>query len=112
MQEVYWGAFRSNATGLVESVGEECVCAPENVECPEQHDWAGAGSGWDSYAGILAPRCSIPAAGIYAKQQPHAADVARLAARAFAQGEVLAPEQAIPVYLRDNVAHKPKPGKL
>ncbi|GMQ83969.1 MAG: tRNA (adenosine(37)-N6)-threonylcarbamoyltransferase complex dimerization subunit type 1 TsaB [Gammaproteobacteria bacterium] len=109
MQEVYWGAFRSDAKGLVESVNEECVCAPENVECPQQDGWVGAGSGWDRYAGILAPRCSISATGIYAKQQPHAADVARLAARAFAQGEVLAPEQALPVYLRDNVAHKPKP---
>jgi len=109
MQEVYWGAYRCDAEGLVEDVGKERVCAPAMVECPQQDDWAGAGSGWDAYADVLAPRCSVPAAGVYAQQHPHAADVARLAARAFAQGEVLAPEQAIPVYLRNNVAHKPKP---
>ena len=35
---------------------------------------------------------------------PHAADVARLAAPAFARGEAVAPEQLEPAYLRDNVA--------
>ncbi|NHZ69858.1 MAG: tRNA (adenosine(37)-N6)-threonylcarbamoyltransferase complex dimerization subunit type 1 TsaB [Thermotogales bacterium] len=109
MQEVYWGVFRCDPDGLVKGIGKECVCAPERVECPAQDGWSGAGSGWDTYAEVLAPRCSVPADAVYAKQQPHAADVARLAARLFAQGEVLAPEQAIPVYLRDNVAAKPKP---
>ncbi len=109
MQEVYWGAFRSDENGLVEGVGEECVCAPDTVECPQQDGWAGAGSGWDTYTEALAARCSVAAASVYKKQHPHAADVARLAARAFAQGDALAPELAIPVYLRNNVAHKPKP---
>ena len=111
MQEVYWGAFMCDAKGLVEGVGKECVCAPERVECPQPDGWSGAGSGWETYAEVLALRCSVPADAVYAKQQPHAADVARLAAREFAQGKVLAPEQAIPVYLRDNVAAKPKPKK-
>ena len=35
---------------------------------------------------------------------PHAADVAALAARAFARGEAIAPERLEPAYLRDNVA--------
>jgi tRNA threonylcarbamoyladenosine biosynthesis protein TsaB len=35
---------------------------------------------------------------------PHAADVARLAAPAFARGEAVAPERIEPAYLRDNVA--------
>jgi tRNA threonylcarbamoyladenosine biosynthesis protein TsaB len=50
----------------------------------------------------------MAAADIYRNQKPHAADVARLAARAFGQGNVVSAEQAIPVYLRDNVADKPK----
>ena len=109
MQEVYWGAFRTDAEGLVEGVGEERVCAPDTVDCPQQGDWVGVGSGWDTYAGLLAPRCSVPATRVHVKQHPHATDVARLAARAFAQSKALAPEQAIPVYLRNNVANKPKP---
>jgi len=109
MQEVYWGGFRCDAQGLVRGVIEECVCAPDSVECPQQDAWAGAGSGWDAYTEILAARCSVADTAVYTQQQPHAADVARLAARAFAQDEVLAPEQAVPVYLRNNVAAKPKP---
>jgi tRNA threonylcarbamoyladenosine biosynthesis protein TsaB len=35
---------------------------------------------------------------------PHAADVARLAERAFARGEAIAPESLEPAYLRHNVA--------
>jgi tRNA threonylcarbamoyladenosine biosynthesis protein TsaB len=35
---------------------------------------------------------------------PHAADVARLAAMAFARGEAVAPERLEPAYLRDKVA--------
>ena len=35
---------------------------------------------------------------------PHAADVARLGALAFARGEAIAPERLEPAYLRDNVA--------
>ncbi|MFQ5644944.1 MAG: tRNA (adenosine(37)-N6)-threonylcarbamoyltransferase complex dimerization subunit type 1 TsaB [Thiogranum sp.] len=108
MQEVYWGAFRCGDEGLVAAAGEERVCAPEAVECPPQGDWAGAGSGWDAYTDVLARRCAVQAAAVYTRQQPHAADVARLAARVFKQGGALAPEQAVPVYLRDNVARKPK----
>ena len=33
-------------------------------------------------------------------------DVARLATEAFRNGEAVAPEHAVPVYLRDNVAKK------
>ncbi len=109
MQEVYWGAFRCDANGLVEAVSKEQVCAPDTVECPQQDDWTGVGSGWDAYTEILTARCPVAAASVYTNQHPHAADVARLAAHAFAQGNALAPEQAIPVYLRNNVAHKPKP---
>ncbi|HHH44945.1 MAG TPA: tRNA (adenosine(37)-N6)-threonylcarbamoyltransferase complex dimerization subunit type 1 TsaB [Gammaproteobacteria bacterium] len=110
MQEVYWGAFRCDTEGLVVAVGKEQVCAPEAVECPQTGDWSGAGNGWQAYADQLSQRCAVPGAAIYAQQQPQAADVARLAVAAFAQGEVLAPEQVCPVYLRNDVARKPQAG--
>ena len=109
MQEVYWGAFRCREDGLVgPAVDAEVVCAPERVPLPEDTGWVGAGSGWDSYGALLAARCAVPAADVYRDQKPHAADVARLAARVYLRGDALPPEQAIPVYLRDNVADKPK----
>ena len=108
MKEVYWGAFRCDDNGLVEPVGGEAVCTPQRVRVPTPGDWVGAGSGWDSYAELLAERCSLASAAIYRNQKPHAADLAHLAVRAFRQGKAVSAEQAIPVYLRDNVADKPK----
>jgi tRNA threonylcarbamoyladenosine biosynthesis protein TsaB len=35
--------------------------------------------------------------------------VARLAARALARGQTVSADEAVPVYLRDDVADKPKP---
>jgi tRNA threonylcarbamoyladenosine biosynthesis protein TsaB len=107
MQEVYWGAYRRAAGGLVEAVAEERLSAPAQVTLPAGGRWSGAGSGWAGYARLLGPGCGISTADIHAGQQPHAGDVARLAAAAFAcSGGVPAP-QAIPVYLRDRVADKP-----
>jgi tRNA threonylcarbamoyladenosine biosynthesis protein TsaB len=107
MKEVYWGAFRCGENGLVEPLGGEAVCTPQRVRVPTPGHWVGAGSGWDSYADVLATQCSMASADIYRNQKPHAADVARLAVRAFGQGNAVSAEQAIPVYLRDNVADKP-----
>lgn len=109
MQEVYFGAFRCDDNGLVDPVGGEVVCRPQAVEVPARDHWVGAGSGWDSYAEVLAARCSVVSADIHRDQKPHAADVARLAARALARGQIVSADEAIPVYLRDDVADKPKP---
>jgi len=49
MNEVYWGAYQRNATGLMERVGEECVSSPDDVSCPPGNDWRGAGAGWTAY---------------------------------------------------------------
>jgi tRNA threonylcarbamoyladenosine biosynthesis protein TsaB len=108
MKEVYWGAFRCDDTGLVDPLGGEAVSVPQRVRVPAADHWVGAGSGWDSYADVLATQCDMASVDIYRDQQPHAADVARLAARAFAQGNAVAAELAAPVYLRDNVADKPR----
>lgn len=109
MKEVYWGAFRCDTRGLVEPLGGEAVCAPQRVRVPTPDHWVGAGSGWDSYADVLATQCCIASADIYWNLNPHAADVARLAVDVFRQGRAVSAQQAIPVYLRNNVADKPRP---
>jgi len=109
MKEVYWGAYRFDAEGHATRVGDEHVCFPDAVPLPDGKDWFGAGSGWESYADALSERCALPDATYLSDWQPHAADVARLAVMQFQAGETISPEQARPVYLRDNVADKPKP---
>jgi len=109
MKEVYWACYRGAEQGMVALMGDECVCDPAQVPLPGVGDrWVGAGSGWAAYGEVLSARCGFPTADVYAQQQPHAADVARLAVRGLEQGEAVAAEQALPVYLRDNVADKPR----
>ena len=109
MKEVYWGAYRFDAEDHAVLTGEECVCMPDAVPVPDGDGWFGAGSGWKSYVDTLAERCNLPVAACLPDWQPHAADVARLAAVQYQAGQAIPPEHAAPVYLRDNVADKPKP---
>ena len=68
------------------------------------NDWHAVGTGLAAAEGTLASRLAPRLATVDATALPHAADVARLAALAFARGEAVAPERVEPAYLRDNVA--------
>ena len=107
MKEVYWGAYRFDSNGHVTLVGEECVCAPDVAPLPAGGSWFGAGSGWKTYGDILSAHCGLPETACLPDWLPHAADMVQLAADLYQAGEVIPPEQAAPVYLRDNVADKP-----
>ena len=106
IQQVYWGAYVRNAEGIVELQGEEGVYAPDRIPLPEGNDWLGAGSGWDQYADALLTYLGTRATEWRKQCFPHARDVAELGAVGFNQGRVVAPELALPVYLRDEVAVK------
>ena len=108
MNQVYWGAYVRNAKGLVESVGNEIVIAPVDVPFPEGQGWVGAGSGWDVYADLLTRKLDSCLTEWRAKVFPTSRAVATLGAAAFAAGQAVSPEQAIPVYIRDEVAVKQK----
>ncbi|HFD80337.1 MAG TPA: tRNA (adenosine(37)-N6)-threonylcarbamoyltransferase complex dimerization subunit type 1 TsaB [Gammaproteobacteria bacterium] len=109
MSEVYWGAYRRAADGLVEAAGPEGLCAPQALRPPHEDRWSGAGSGWERYAGVLAGVAGVDEHRIHGHLKPHAADIARLAVSELRRGRALAPEQALPVYLRNQVAAQPKP---
>ncbi len=111
MNEVYWGAYQRNPEGLMTLQGEECVIAPGEVPLPEplqaaDIEWLGAGSGWNVHATALAERCSGLVSTWDAECLPHARDVARLGMAGFQAGQAVSAEQALPVYLRDQVAWK------
>lgn len=109
MQEVYWGAFRADDAGLMQLTGEEVVCAPKSVIHPGGTDWQAAGDGWSSYGEALNERLGFQPTKCFESLRPQAADVALLAEALLTAGETVAPERAAPVYLRDQVANKPKP---
>jgi tRNA threonylcarbamoyladenosine biosynthesis protein TsaB len=106
MDQVYWGAYARNARGLVECRGEEKVLAPKDVPVPADAGWVGAGSGWDRYAAILQLRLGAHTREWRAQCFPLARFVAQFGADVHARGGALPPEQALPVYLRDEVAVK------
>jgi tRNA threonylcarbamoyladenosine biosynthesis protein TsaB len=106
MQQVYWGAYLRNAEGLVELQGEEIVVTPSEVPLPSGVGWVGAGSGWDQYADALPARLGTHLTQWHTGCYPRARSIARLGAVGFESGKAVAPEQALPVYIRDEVAKK------
>lgn len=109
MGEVYIGGYQVDlAQPLLPKMTTlivEQVCAPTTIQLPNglpsRLVAAGAGLAFaEQYPAAL--RQTIIAADVEA--EPNAACVARLAACAYLAGEAVAPEQAQPIYLRDNVA--------
>ncbi|MCP5197811.1 MAG: tRNA (adenosine(37)-N6)-threonylcarbamoyltransferase complex dimerization subunit type 1 TsaB [Gammaproteobacteria bacterium] len=103
MGEVYWGTWV--VTGeTVELLGEERVCAPDQVIAPPG-EWFGAGSGWTTYAKTLPHMLAVN--GAQGDCYPRASDVARLAADPRGRSQWLTAEQLLPVYLRNQVVGHP-----
>lgn len=102
MDEVYCGAYQLQ-DGLMCLQVPETVCAPQQLPDLPAGEWLLAGAG-AVYAETIAQQLSLR--GVAAELQPHAHDLAVLAAAAWARGEAQACELALPVYLRDNVWKK------
>jgi len=106
MGQIYFGAYARNDQGLVELVGVEQVIAPAGIPLPEGTDWVGAGSGWDQYHALLLAHLGGHVARWQPQVYPRARFVAQLAAAEYRAGRTVVAEQALPVYLRDEVAVK------
>lgn len=111
MQEVYLGAYHLDASGLMQPLVDEVVCRPNEVPSSLCVVWQGhsehgvaAGSGWSAYGDVLSAQLDV--AQRYLDVIPEAQDVARLALPIALAGGAKAPEQALPVYLRDDVWKK------
>ena len=104
MGEVYSAAF-VRRDGAPLALSAESVSAPDGVVLPAgEGAWQGGGTGFAAGEGVLAACLRTRLSAVDATALPRAADVARLAAIAFARGEALSPERVEPAYLRDNVA--------
>jgi tRNA threonylcarbamoyladenosine biosynthesis protein TsaB len=103
MAEVYWGYFSSEA-GFATACSAEAVSAPANVPQPEAawRPCIGAGSGFSAYP-ELTTHFSGKLAAFEPQLLPRAREIARLAAH-DGLAHAVPPDQAVPVYLRDNVA--------
>ncbi|MBT2745862.1 MULTISPECIES: tRNA (adenosine(37)-N6)-threonylcarbamoyltransferase complex dimerization subunit type 1 TsaB [unclassified Lysobacter] len=109
MGEIYTAAYELR-DGEPFALDREAVLAPDAAALPDLGDnaadnaWLGVGTGFAAADGALRQRLSARFAAIDPDALPHAADLARLAAAAYARGESVAPERIEPAYLRNNVA--------
>ncbi len=110
MGEVYWCSFGRDPHGLATPLAQETLCPPEQapVADTDPTNAIGAGTGWASYADALLDLFGNQPIPLLDQLLPDAASVSRLAAPRYAAGKTLPPEQAVPVYLRDNVAQRPR----
>ncbi|MES2720785.1 MAG: tRNA (adenosine(37)-N6)-threonylcarbamoyltransferase complex dimerization subunit type 1 TsaB [Pseudomonadota bacterium] len=119
MQEIYAGAYALDADGLMQAITPEVAGAPATLPAVLVTAWAAhlagqtggsgaagvaAGSGWATYGDSLVQTFAVQQ--VYADLAPDAEDVATLAFAAVQAGKAVAPELALPVYLRDDVWKK------
>ncbi len=102
MREVYWAQFTVDST--VSLLGTEQVGPAADVVLPDSANttWVAAGRGLAAYP-ELAARCRSVGAEVHERLLPRARDILFLARVAVAAGQVLPPEAALPVYVRDRV---------
>ncbi len=106
MNQVYWGLFEKDNQGLARPCIDEQVISPEAIQLPESLGWSGAGSGWDQYGDMLVRVTGTHLDNWQANQFPCARHILPIANALYNSGKQVDADQAIPVYLRDNVAVK------
>jgi tRNA threonylcarbamoyladenosine biosynthesis protein TsaB len=104
MGEIYVAAWHREDDGSVTLIDRERVDTAAALVLPEAVAWHVVGTGWATYEAILRERITAPIRSADGARFPQARHVAEVAARAFRDGEAVAPELALPVYLRDKVA--------
>ncbi|MES9943598.1 tRNA (adenosine(37)-N6)-threonylcarbamoyltransferase complex dimerization subunit type 1 TsaB [Candidatus Thiodiazotropha sp. CDECU1] len=106
MGELYWAGYRVGEKELAVPAIPEQVGSPQQVEIPHDDEWYGVGSGWGAYSEQLEQRLRGTLLGFKAEIYCSARDIASLAAADYQAGLAVAPEHALPVYLRNQVANK------
>ncbi|MGK0337736.1 MAG: tRNA threonylcarbamoyladenosine biosynthesis protein TsaB [Candidatus Azotimanducaceae bacterium] len=108
--EVYFGAYGvvdGGDDGVMQLQGREGVF--EAAEIPAQDtalEWVGVGGGWQ-LADLLTAASGVTASHISLEEYPHAIDLLDLGEAYAAQGLTKSAPEALPEYLREQVAMKP-----
>lgn len=103
MGEVYWGLFRREADGTVLALADEAVSRPDSVGVGVPSARHVAGNALPRYP-ALAARLRTAGLQFHDGVYPRADAIARLGAIELAAGRGVPAEQALPVYVRNDVA--------
>jgi tRNA threonylcarbamoyladenosine biosynthesis protein TsaB len=101
MKESYCGLFEVASNGLVQSVGDEQVIAPDAIQYEATTIDFAAGTAWRAYPAL---RSRYPDLQVDDAALPRAREIAALAELEFQYGKGVAAADAQPVYLRNEVA--------
>lgn len=104
MDEVYWAAFDISGT-LPKLLMAESVRSPSEADAPDGGPWLGVGSGW-RYVEQMPPALVASVGEFRLEVYPDACAMLPLAEAHLMKGLATAPEQALPVYLREGTWKK------
>lgn len=102
--EVYLGCYIDTGNDVLVLQGDERVCAPDAAPLPVEGEWLGVGGGWEAYGEAMLLRAGERVVRLMPDLEPRAADVARLGLQAYESGVRVTPAEAVPAYLRNDVA--------
>ncbi|MEY3220436.1 MAG: hypothetical protein RIT27_1793 [Pseudomonadota bacterium] len=102
MNEVYWGEYQLYEN-IMRLQGEEIVSKPEHLPTIKTTSYYGVGNGWKSYQPLLMPQFEPNLINVIDEPYPFAKNMLPLAIRAFEENNVVSVEQALPIYLRNQV---------
>ncbi len=105
MGEIYCASYQSQ-NGLVSLVDEERVCSAEQFKPYSNEKWLGVGTAWRDYHQALSVNFAMTDSDYFTDFYPHAASIIKLAEKQVELGATVSADQALPVYLRNNVAKK------
>ena len=105
MHEVYWAVYQKQTNDEIKLLDAELVQKPQDVQCLQKVSY-GIGSGWGSYQETLQQKTALNQVAIDGAALPHAKTALTLALPKYQRAEYHAAEFALPVYVRDDVAHK------
>jgi len=104
--EVYWAGFRLEQDTMI-AITDECIGPADTIQVSDTQAWFGVGTGFGRYASELAELFGVRWQGVQSQRYPLAQDMFPLALSAWYAQDWVQPAEAIPIYLRDNVATPP-----
>ena len=109
MGQVYWCAFARNGKGELVPINEERVEDPRMVALDDPGPFTGVGPGWDVYHEHLVQALGPKLADWKPGRVPDGGALLSLGEQALQRGETVTASDAIPTYVRDDVAVKQVP---
>ena len=105
MAEVYWGHYVLENDIMVLQ-GQEHVSKAEDITADISTAWYGAGTGFGVYRDAILSVITTPCSGVNADGLPHAKNLLSLARDGYEKQQYVRADQALPSYLRNEVARK------